>query len=52
MSLLQEIEKFGLADCEFNRKLLTSETDSYKLFKAIYQLMKYNTILTKERVIK
>jgi hypothetical protein len=22
MSLLQEIEKFGLADCEFNRKLL------------------------------
>ena len=26
MSLLQEIEKHGLADCEFNRKLFNIET--------------------------
>ena len=26
MSLLQEIEKYGLADCEFNRKLWKNET--------------------------
>jgi hypothetical protein len=25
MSLLQEIEQFGLADCEFNRKQLSDE---------------------------
>ena len=28
MSLLQEIEKFGLADCEFNRALLNPVSNS------------------------
>lgn len=52
MSLLQEMEKHGLAYCEFNNKLLQQDLDSYKLFKATYQNMLYTLILNKERAIK
>jgi len=31
MSLLQEMEKFGLADCEFNRKLWEEEATIKKI---------------------
>jgi hypothetical protein len=51
MSLLQEMEKHGLADCEFNRKLLQQETERYKLFKATYQSMLYKLIKQQERAI-
>ena len=30
MSLLQEIEQHGLADCEYNRKLLGDQTMEYQ----------------------
>ena len=35
MSLLQEMEKFGLADCEFNRQLIRNERRINRLM-AIY----------------
>lgn len=35
MSLLQEIEKHGLADCEFNRKLTKDRFDYYLEFMAM-----------------
>jgi hypothetical protein len=33
MSLLQEIEQHGLADCEYNRKLLGDQTMKYQTWK-------------------
>ena len=35
MSLLQEIEKYGLADCEFNRGLKMDRFDYYLDFMAM-----------------
>ena len=35
MSLLQEIEKYGLADCEFNRGLKMDRFDYYLKFMAM-----------------
>ncbi len=35
MSLLQEIEKYGLADCEFNRGLKMDRFDYYLEFMAM-----------------
>jgi len=52
MSLLQEMETHGLADCEFNRKLWQEEKNGYKLFVAVYQSMLFKLIKQKERAIK
>ena len=37
MSLLQEMEKHGLADCEFNRSLLESQEMTYEQWAGRYQ---------------
>ena len=37
MSLLQEIEKHGLADCEFNRQLLKGKPSMTKNERAYHE---------------
>lgn len=50
MSLFQEMEKYGLAYCEFNNKLLKQSNNKYMLFLATYQSMMFKQSIKKERL--
>ena len=45
MSLLQEMEKFGLADCEFNRKLWKEEEATIKKILSLTECVEDQLII-------
>jgi hypothetical protein len=45
MSLLQEMEKFGLADCEFNRKLWEDEESTIKKILSLSECIEDQLII-------